>query len=184
VWGAGAQVETAGKKANPIHPRTETGDPPIRMLEVLVSGLVGVARTHAGHEHAVVIDQLDLAIRHHHVAILNVAVGDPLALQKARNGTKIAASLLERARIVEMLVEPDPEGIALDPVHPHDRKDALADADPRLLEIEIDEAAVAERAQLLRDRFVLLLDRRDLPMKAAHSGFPARRGDRIGQRKS
>src|SRR5262249_40477914 len=128
----GAQAEIDRNETEPVHPRTEIGDSAIRMLEVIVSGLAGVARTHPGNDIAVSTAQLYLSIPHHHVAILNFAVGYPLVFQKARNGGKIAARLLQRARIVEMLVEPDAEGIAFDPVHPHDRKDALADADPRL----------------------------------------------------
>src|SRR5262245_63720967 len=154
------------------------------MLEMLVADLAPLARTHAGDEHAGVIDQLDVAVRHHHVAVLNVAVGDPFLLEEPGNGGKIAARLVERARILEVLVEPDAQGIALDPVHPHDGKGPLANADPRLLEIEIDKASVAERPQLLRNRVVLLLDRRNLPVKAAHGAFPARGGYRVGQRKS
>src|SRR5262249_9666915 len=89
-----------------------------------------------------------------------------------------------RARIVEVLVQPDPQGIAVDPVHPHNRKCSLANADSRLLEIEIDEASVIERTQLIRCRIVFLLDRRYLPVKAAYGALSARGGDRIGQPKS
>src|SRR5271168_3426269 len=109
------------------------------MLEVLVSGLAAVARAHAGDKHAVVVDQLDVAIGDHHVAVLNVAMGDPLELKKARNGSKIGPRFFERARIAEMLVQPDAERIALDPIHSHDRKGLLADIDAGLLEIKVDE---------------------------------------------
>jgi len=99
------------------------------------------------------------------------------------NGGVMKAESL-RARIVEVLVQPDPQGIAVDPVHPHNRKCSLANADSRLLEIEIDEASVIERTQLIRCRIVFLLDRRYLPVKAAYGALSARGGDRICQRKS
>src|SRR5229473_571937 len=50
------------------------------------------------------------------------------------------------------------------------------------LKIEIDEASVGERAQLLGNRVVLLLDRRNLPVKATHRALSTGGGDRIGQR--
>src|SRR5439155_20520275 len=104
-------------------------------------------------------------------------------LEKTRNAGKIRTRLLDRAPIVEILVQPDAQGIALDPVHPHDWKHFLADADPRLLEIEIDEASDGKRTQLLRGGVVLLLDRWNLAVKAAHRAFSARGRDRIGQGK-
>src|SRR5438876_9240869 len=151
------------------------------MLEVLMPGFAAVARAHAGDKHAVVIDQLDLAVGDHHVAVLNVAVGDTLELEKARNGGKIGSRLFERARIVEVLVQPDAQRVTLDPIHSHDRKGLLADIDASLLEIEIDETSAGERVQLPGNRVVLLLDRRNLPVKATHSAFSARGGDRIGE---
>src|SRR5262249_44488260 len=104
------------------------------MLKVLVPGLAAVARAHAGDEHAVIVDQLDVAARDHHVAVLNIAVRDALELEKAGNRGKIRPRLLQRTRIAGVLVEPDAQRIALDPVHSHDRKSLLADTDPGLLE--------------------------------------------------
>jgi len=98
-----------------------------------------------GTNMPVVIDQLDVAVGDHHVAVLNVAMGYALELEKARNGGKIGPRLFECARIVEMLVQPDAQRITLDPIHSHDRKGLLADIDAGLLEIEIDEASVGER---------------------------------------
>jgi hypothetical protein len=180
----GLQAQIERNEAETVHLGTEIGNPPIWMLEVLVPGLAAVARAHAGDKHAIVIDQLDVAVGDHHVAVLNVAVGYTLKLEKARNGGKIGPRLFERARIVEALVQPDAQRITLDPIHSHDRKGLLADIDAGLLEIEIDETSVGERTQLLGNRVVLLLDRRNLPVKATHSALSTRGGDRIGQRKS
>ena len=179
----GLEAEIERNEAETVHPWTKIGNPPIGMLEVLVPGLAAVARAHAGDEHAVIVDQLDIAVGDHHIAVLNVAVGNPLLLEKARDGGKIGPRLFEHARIVEVLVQPDAQGITFDPIHSHDRKGLLADIDPGLLEIEMDEAAAGERAQLPGNRVVLLLDRRNLPVKAPHGTFSTRGGDRIGQRK-
>src|SRR6202022_4620999 len=78
----GLQAEIERNKAETVHPRTEIGNPPMGMLEMLVPDLASVAWAHAGDEHAVVIDQLDVAVGDHHIAVLDVAVGYPFKLEK------------------------------------------------------------------------------------------------------
>src|SRR5262249_13262174 len=133
------EAEVERDEAEPVHLRAEMDDAARGVLEMPVSGLAAVAGPHAWHEHAVVVDQVDVAIRHHHVAVLDVAVRDTLALEEAGDDGEVGARLLERPRIGVVLVEPDAERVALDPVHPYDRESLLTHADARRLEIEIDE---------------------------------------------
>src|ERR1700730_8925313 len=107
----------------------------------------------------------------------------PSRSRKRAMAAKSARAFSSARGLLKFLSSQITQGIALDPIHPHDRKDLLADADPRLLEIEIDEASDRKRAQLLGGRVVLLLDRRNLAVKATYCAFSARGGDRIGQSK-
>src|SRR5260370_5704440 len=128
VLNEGPQAAIKRNEAESVHPWTEIGATPSGMLEVPVPGLAAVAGMHTGDEHAIVIDQLDVAICHHYIAVLNVTVRDSLPLEKTRNSGKIGTSLLQRARIVEILVQPDTRGSPPAQIIPPDPKNFSPDA--------------------------------------------------------
>ena len=165
-----AQID--GDEREPVDSRAEMRQGAPRMLKMLVAGLAAEISRHAGHEDAVVIDQLQPLWRDDHVAVLDVAVRDAVLFEKGGKRRELAAQPLERPAVAGMAVEPDAERFALGPVHLDERIPAAADRDAVGEIIEADEIGAFQRPDRPRDRRVFMLRPRDLAMKAAHRQPP------------
>src|SRR5262249_15944344 len=69
------QAEIECNEAEAVHTRAEIRDPTLRMLEMPVSGLAAVARTHSRDKHTVIVDQPDTIVIYLPIAPLHRLLG-------------------------------------------------------------------------------------------------------------
>src|SRR5262249_52298259 len=132
-----------------------------------------------GHEHAIIIDELDCPVRQHDVSVLDVAVCNTLALKIRCERSKIGTRLLQGGLVIKTLVQPNAERITFHPVHLYNGKGALPNLDPASLEIEVHKISVTQGLQFLRNLAVFLLYRRSFLLEASNRVLLARSTERI-----
>src|SRR5262245_27669745 len=132
-----------------------------------VAELVARVAVQLGHVHAVVVDQHELVLGHHHVAVLEVAVRDAFFLQQLHQLRPILGEPAQRLRIGQQRLDVFVDRQATDPLHLEDRDPAAAYADAILQILEAD-LRQPRGAQMLVDRLIPLLHVGQVAQEAAH----------------
>ena len=146
-----------------------------RVLVVAVSQLVGGEAGQARHEHAVVVDEAEVAARgHEDVAVLEVAVGHAGAAQLVDESGEASGEIRQRGAVPQVLFDVGKQRLALRPVHLHDREPLAPDEHAALLELEADapRAAAWQSAQVLVQLAVAAVHVVEPADEAAHRPRP------------
>ena len=101
-----AEAEIDGNERKTIHFRAKVRALALRMLEVLMSNLVPVAKRKARHIKTIIVDQLERIAGYEDIAILKVTVGNTFFPQKAFESTKCSQNFIDPGFVPIMLFYP------------------------------------------------------------------------------
>src|SRR5580704_7348162 len=108
----------------------------VGVLEMFVPTFAAFADRHPRNVDPIVIDQLYPARRNDQIAVLDIAVRNPLLLEILRQGGEFSTGTRERGAIGVVPFEPEPEDVTLGPIHLDDRIELLTHPDAAPEELE------------------------------------------------